>query len=439
MSFFGPFSSPFLDEAAAPLLRRALQRARVVSSFALTQAVVQVIGFLCGILLVRQLDQREYAYFTIANTMQGTINVLADIGISIGLVSIGGRVWQDRQRFGELIATGLRLRRKLGLVAMLVVTPILYVMLIRNGASIGYAIVLIAIVLLGLAFQLSLGVLSVVPRLRSDVGKIQLFDFSGSIVRLLLLVALMFLFLNAGVAAAVGSITLLLQYWMVRRYVAQVVDLQARENAEDREAMQRFIKSQAASAVFFCVQGQITVFLISFFGTRASSVAEVGALGRLAMIFMVLSNLLTNIFAPAFARCQDATRLRWLYLGIIGSVSAFCLLVLAGALLFPAEFLFVLGPRYTHLHKELLLMIMSAVLTAIAGALWALNSSKAWIRGSWLYIPLTILTQIALAPFIDFSDVASVLIFNVISTVPSLLLNLALSFRGFRSLSSSTA
>jgi len=44
------------------------------------------------------LEQREYAFFTIANTMQGTLNLLADVGISVGLVSIGGRVWQDRPR-----------------------------------------------------------------------------------------------------------------------------------------------------------------------------------------------------------------------------------------------------------------------------------------------------------------------------------------------------
>ena len=96
------------------IIRRALQRARIVGNFAFVQAVVQVIGFLSGILLIRHLDQREYAYFTIANTMQGTLNILADIGISIGLVSIGGRVWQDRYRFGQLVNTALGLRRKLG-------------------------------------------------------------------------------------------------------------------------------------------------------------------------------------------------------------------------------------------------------------------------------------------------------------------------------------
>src|SRR3954454_21318024 len=125
LSFFGPTSPPLLNEAN-PFLRRTLQRARIVGSFAVVQALVQAVGFASGILLVRRLNQQEYAYFTIANTMQGTINVLADIGISIGLISIGGRVWQDSHRFGQLIATAQNLRRKLGGVALLLVTPILY-------------------------------------------------------------------------------------------------------------------------------------------------------------------------------------------------------------------------------------------------------------------------------------------------------------------------
>jgi len=100
--------------------------------------------------------------------------------------------------------------------------------------------------------------------------------------------------------------------------------------------------------------------------------------------------------------------------------------------LFPEQFLFVLGNRYTHLHHELLLMIGVAVITALSGTLWLLNASKTWIAGAWLYIPLTLATQIALIPFTDFSSVAGVLIFNLISVVPSLLLNLVLSYRGFR-------
>lgn len=428
-------SSPPADPPVTPASeggKRALLFARRVGQFASIQTLVQLIGFATGILLVRQMEQREYALFTIANTMQGTINVLADIGISIGLVSIGGRVWQDGHRFGQLIRTGLKLRRKLGAAAVLVVTPLLYYMLVKNGASIFYTTVLILAVLGGLFVQLSLGVLDVVPRLRSDIRQIQKIDLTGALARLAVLGALTLIFLNAGVAVVVGSGALLLQYLILRRYAARVIDLEAEENLEDRKAMIGFIRHQAANAIFFCLQGQITIFLITVFGHRAAAVAEVGALGRLAMIFAVLANLISNIFAPAFARCQERRKLAWLYAGIVGAVAGFSVLVLGGAAFLPDQFLFVLGSKYAHLQHALLLMVGGAILHMIASTMWALNASRAWIVGSWLYIPLTLGTQLLLIPFTDFSTVNGVLTFNLFSVLPSLLLNLGLSYRGFR-------
>jgi O-antigen/teichoic acid export membrane protein len=436
MSLFGPISQPLMGEGTAPIIRRAFQQAKIVGNFAVVQAVVQMIGFLSGILLVRTLEQRDYAYFTIANTMQGTLNVLADIGISVGLVSIGGRVWQDRHRFGQLVNTALTVRKKLGAVAILVVTPVLYFLLVRNGAPFFYTTVLIVVVLAGFLIQLSLSVLAVVPRLRSDIARIQSIDLTGALARLLVLLALMYFFLNAGVAIMVATAALLLQCAMLRKYVAGVIDLSAPENAEDRAAMFGFVRKLAANAVFFCLQGQITVFLISFFAHSASAIAEVGALGRLAMIFAVLSNLLTNVFVPAFARCQSTRKLRWLYTAIIGGVGAFGLLVLCGAAIFPEQFLFLLGNKYFHLHRELLLIVGGAVLSSLAGTFWALNASRAWVAGSWLYIPLTLATQIALVPYTDFSSVKGVLMFNLLSAIPNLLLNIVLSYRGFRSFQS---
>jgi O-antigen/teichoic acid export membrane protein len=429
-----PISTPVLDETSAPFVRRALRRARIVGNFALVQAVVQVIGFLSGILVVRTLAQREYAYFTIANTMQGTINLLADIGISVGLVSIGGRVWQDRHRFGQLINTALAVRKKLGALVLVAVTPIMYFMLVKNGASISYTAILIGVVLIGLLFQLSIGVLGVVPRLRADIGRIQIIDFTGASVRLVVLLGLILVFLNAGVAVAVATAVSALQYWMLRTYAARAVDLSAPESAEDRHAIVRLIKQLAANSVFYCLQGQITIFLISFFAHRTASVAEVGALGRLAMIFSVFMNLLTNVFVPAFARCQGGRKLRLIYAAIIGGVFAFSLSILLCAWLFPNEFLFVLGNQYSHLHRELLLMVGGAVLGTLTGTFWSLNASKAWVAGAWLYIPLTLVTQITLIPYTDFSSVTGVLTFNLLSAVPNLVLNAAMSYRGFRSL-----
>jgi hypothetical protein len=76
-------------------------------------------------------------------------------------------------------------------------------------------------------------------------------------------------------------------------------------------------------------------------------------------------------------------------------------------------------------------MVGGATLNMMAGTL-NLNASRAWVVGSWLYIPLTLGTQFFLIPFTDFSSVNGVLTFNLFSICPNLLLNLGLSYRGFR-------
>src|SRR5437667_11235389 len=173
MSFFVPVSTPVLDEGSVPIIRQAFDQARRIGSYAMVQVIGQIIAFSSGILLVRWLPQREYAFFTIANAMQATLMLLADIGVSVGLISIGGRVWQDRHRFGELINTGLAVRKKLAAAAAIIVAPILYAMLTKHGASALYTLILIAFVLASFSVQLSIDVFSVVPRLHSDVGRIQ--------------------------------------------------------------------------------------------------------------------------------------------------------------------------------------------------------------------------------------------------------------------------
>src|SRR5207244_5384922 len=151
---------------------RACHRSPRIGNYALVQATVQLIAFSSGILLVRWLPQHEYAFYTIANAMLAALMLLADIGISVGLVSIGGRVWQDRHRFGELINTGLAVRRKLAAAAAIIVAPILYAMLTKNGASASYTFLLIAVVLVGFSITLALVIYIVVPRFLMVCGHI---------------------------------------------------------------------------------------------------------------------------------------------------------------------------------------------------------------------------------------------------------------------------
>jgi hypothetical protein len=106
--------------------------------------------------------------------------------------------------------------------------------------------------------------------------------------------------------------------------------------------------------------------------------------------------------------------------------------LITAAAVFPDQFLWILGSKYAHLKHELLLMMITAAFSALTAAMWSLNSTKAWIRYSWLYFPATLATQIALLFVMDLSSVRGVLWFGMISSVPSFLVNIILSVNGLR-------
>src|ERR1041384_7716040 len=99
---------------------------KILTRFLSLEALVQGLTFACGILIVRALPKADYALFTLANTMQATMNLMADNGIGSGITAIGGRVWQDRFRFGQLITTAMRIRRVFAGLSVVLGAPILF-------------------------------------------------------------------------------------------------------------------------------------------------------------------------------------------------------------------------------------------------------------------------------------------------------------------------
>lgn len=409
-----------------------INRTKIVSKFVLVQLFVQALGLANGILLVRTLNQQQYAYFTIANTMQGTMNILADSGISSAITAIGGMVWQDRYRFGQLINTAMLLRRYFALIAVAVVTPILIWMLVSNGCSIVYAVFITVGVLVGLNFQLTTSVLGVVPRLHSQLERLQNIDLFSTFFRSIFLVVSFFIFLDTGVAIYIASIIFGLQHLVLNRWVADNIDQKAPVNEEDKARILKIVKPQTPNAIFYCVQGQLNIWLIGIFG-NTQNIAEFGALGRLGVIFSVFSAVMSGIILPSFARCQSVKVLFRRYWQIIGGFCGFGLMLVSLAAFFPSQVLWILGNQYQHLESEVVLMVASTVLSSLAGIMWSINSAKAWIEYVWIEPPLRIMLQIILLISLDISTVKGVLIFNIISTISPIFVSAFLTYKAFLS------
>ncbi|MEA3186583.1 MAG: hypothetical protein QOD99_413, partial [Chthoniobacter sp.] len=133
-------------------------------------------GFVTGMLIIRKMSQQEYAFYTIANTMQGTMYLLADLGISSAVLALGGRVWQDRTLLGEVIQTALRIRYWLATGSALLVGPFLIWLLVRQGTSATYACLLFAIILVSFGIQMAVDILMIAPRLHAQIARLQRLD-----------------------------------------------------------------------------------------------------------------------------------------------------------------------------------------------------------------------------------------------------------------------
>jgi len=407
-----------------PAAKSALKKwLPILARFTFIQGVVQLLGFAAGILIVRQLPKREYAFYTIGNTMLATILLLADSGISSALSAIGGRVWHDNKRLGSLMNTALQLRRQLAVLTVLVVVPMLVWLLRQNGAHLLETVVLVLVVLAGSGLELITRIYSVALRLKSQIRQIQKQALVAGFMKLAVVGVAIFVFFNAIVAILSVVIGYAVQFWMLRRCTARNIDKDAPKDEVMRSEIISVIKKQAPHSIYFCLQGQITVWLISIFGS-ADNVANVGALGRLAVLFMIVSSVSVEVILPAFSRIQSADQLRRRFFQIVLGYFAISTLLMCVIIAFPRQILSVLGSQYANLQSEGILMAASAVVAAIGGLLWTVNAARAWIVPPHILIPCTIVLQVVLVMILDLSTVRGVLLFSIYSGLPGIILSM---------------
>lgn len=404
--------------------QKTLQKwAPVLVKFAFVQAGVQLLGFAAGLLIVRTLPKHEYAFYTIGNTMLSAILVLADSGIGSALSAIGGRVWQDSRRLGSLLNTALQLRRQLGVFTVVAVVPVLIWLLAQNGASRLTIVGLVVAVLAGSGLELITRVYAVGLRLRSEIRLIQKQAMIAAVVKLAIVAIALFIFMNALIAILSVVIGYAVQFLMLRRWAHRELDPDAPPDPAMRSEIVAVLKREAPHSIYYCLQGQITVWLISIFG-NADSVANVGALGRLAVVFSLLFTVAVEVVLPAFARIQSVVLLRRRWIQIVAGCLVLSVLSVAIVAMFPRQILSILGHQYNGLAAEGVLMTASAVVSTMAALLWTVNCARAWILPPAVLIPCTIAVQISGIWILDLSTVRGVLLFSIYTWVPSIVLSL---------------
>lgn len=408
--------SQSLREGAAATMGQTRRWALVLAKFVLVQLLVQAVAALGGIIIVRTLAKQDYAYYTIANSVLPALFWLANSGVTFAVSGIGGRVWQDPRQLGQVVVTAFRASRVTVSLAAVLMTALLAWLLARNGAPAAIILLVCALVLFAAAFQFVAGILITVPRLRGEIRFLQRLDLMTSCLRLALVAAAALIWFDVEMALFITALTYLAQSAVLRRRVGATIELAVEPAPEMLAEMRQVMKRQWLNEIYYVTQGQVSVFLLSVFGT-AASVADLGALGRIGVIFTAFGAAMQGVILPRFARCQDPRRLPWLYGQILAMTAILAALPAVIALILPQPLLWLLGPNYANLSWELALVAANSGAATFSGIAFGLNAARAWIIPGWVLAPASVAAQLGLMAVIGITTLPQVLWISILSSL----------------------
>src|SRR5690606_10439234 len=129
-----------------------------------------------------------------------------------------------------------------------------------------------------------------VPKLSQEIVPLQKLQVQNNLGRLILLCISLFAFPWAYVAILASGIP---QIWMnikLRFFASKYADMNAPADDQIRTSIMSIVARVMPASVYYCLSGQITIWLSSVDGST-SVIAQLGALGRVAMLFNLFSVL----------------------------------------------------------------------------------------------------------------------------------------------------
>lgn len=409
-----------------------MPKLRKLCGFFLAQGSVQALNLLAGFLLIRWLSVEQYAIYALVVGFQGTVGILVEMGLGASLTGLlAGRT--EKATVGGYIRSAKHYRNLIFLFGVPLFATAFAVLFLRQGWGWGLGIGLF-IALLANTFFLSWTKYYSVPFLiRQDMfGLYRLQTIFGA----LRLLGCWFLQIGGVIGALVvvwlTALSTAVMGWTYRKQAAPLVDEPKGTDPEKNREVLNFIRPLVPATLFFAFQGQIGVFLISWFG-NVETIAEVGALGRISQIFILLGAFNTMVVAPYIAKTPQHLLLRRYLFFLSGAVALGTCVVCAGFLL-PGIFIWLIGPNYSHLSSDLGLLLLASCLNLVSGLMWSMHSARKWVFGwgVWFYIAITILVQLACIKLVALETVTGILVFSIYTALALFAVCLVWAFAGFR-------
>lgn len=395
------------------LADRLIKWKRPLFAFAVGQPAEQLLNLLTGFLLLRWLDKEEYAMFGVAFAFQSMVNQLTDLGFAGSIVALAGERGTEPTWLGRYLRSARHYRTRL-LGFTLAGAAVAFPLLTWNhswGAA--TKLLLFGAVALAVVFQGWMMYSSplLVHRRLEDYYRPRIVSAALRLVVSLGLFASGWL--SGWTAALLGALNLGLIGLSYRRSARDCVSEPAQSDPAANREMRRYLAPLMPGVVFTAFQGQITLAIITLFGTT-ERVAEVAALGRIGQLFLLLSMFNSVLLEPYIARLP-ASLLPRRYAQVVAGTLLLAAVIGAAGFLIPRPLLWLLGPNYAGLEREVGWVVVTACIGYVSGVLWIMHAARRWVFwwGTVAYIVSTVVVQAGCALTLDLGRTMPVIWFGL--------------------------
>ena len=396
-----------------PNYAKALEWGKLITITGGAQVLVQLTGFVSGIIIIRLLSIQEYAFYTLANTMLGAMIMLSDSGVGSGVMAESGKVWQDKDKLGTVLVTGLQLRKRFGIISLIVTLPVLIYLLYSHGATwLTILLIIVAIVPAALA-ALSDSLLEIAPKLHQDIKPLQRNSAEVSIMRLALSALLVFIAPFTFAALLANGLPRIYGNYKLRKVGERFVESNKSPDPAIQEAIIRGVKRTLPIVIYSCLSGQLTIWLISFFG-KTDGISQIGALSKIGALFNLVIVLLSTLVVPRFSRMAASRQgLMKAFLLIQAGAFAVTLVLVSSVWLFSSQILWVLGKNYEHLNYQLLLVGISNSIGLLVSVCSQLVLSRGWFLNPYILVVINFTSTVLSLTFFKMTSLVAILYFDI--------------------------
>ena len=408
-------------------------RIRHAHEFVTRQGMATIGNLVYGLLCVRLLPVSDYAKFAIIFGFMGTLTVLTDTVTTGTIAPLVGDRLSDRKLIADYIATTRHIVTMVYFAIAPIATVVLLVALSRHEWTVLNNLQIVAAILFISWFARIGGTYATVLFLMRDrtfFYRVQIIGSLGSLI--LLCFAWAIHELNLYVCVLLNCAQVVYQATSTYRRARFLLQEDGRVNRTMQRQVVQLAFPGVPGAVFYALQGQIMLMLLVLIGRGTTSIANLGALGRLGQILTFFSMVNPVFVEPFFAKLQE-DKVFQRYVLAVGlaalSLGMFC----ATGFLFPQYYLLLLGPHYQNLRFEVGLIILSSSLGFLAGYMHTIHTSRRFVY--WWNNIVNIVAIVGIQAYciwrFDLTVLRNLLLMNVLTVASSLFIQILTGIYGF--------